>query len=79
MKYVYILQSQLHSERYYTGITTDLDARLKKHNAGEVPHTAKFKPWDLKTYIAFKDEKQAFNFEKYLKSGSGRAFAKKRL
>ena len=79
MKYVYILQSTLESKHYYTGITEDLKARLAKHNAGEVPHTSKFKPWRLKTYIAFDDEKQAFEFEKYLKSGSGRAFAKKRL
>ncbi len=43
------------------------------------PHTSKFRPWRLKTYIAFNDVKQAFAFEKYLKSGSGRAFAKKRL
>jgi hypothetical protein len=52
---------------------------LAKHNAGEVEHTAKYPPWRLKTYIAFSDEAQAFAFEKYLKSGSGRAFARKRL
>jgi predicted GIY-YIG superfamily endonuclease len=52
---------------------------LAKHNAGEVPHTAKFRPWRLKTYDAFSDEQQAFAFEKYLKSGYGRAFAKRRL
>jgi predicted GIY-YIG superfamily endonuclease len=52
---------------------------MARHNAGEVPHTSKFKPWRLGTYIAFSDEKRAFAFEKYLKSSSGRAFAKKRL
>jgi putative endonuclease len=52
---------------------------LAKHNAGEVPHTSKFKPWALKIYVAFSEEIQAFAFEKYLKSPSGRAFAKKRL
>jgi len=52
---------------------------LKKHNAGEVPHTAKFEPWRVKTYLAFSDENQAVNFEKYRKSPSGRAFAQKRL
>jgi putative endonuclease len=52
---------------------------LAKHNAGEVTHTSKYRPWRLKTYVAFSDEKQAFEFEKYLKSASGRAFAKKRL
>ncbi len=79
MKYVYILQSKTDKDRYYTGITGDIDARLIKHNAGEVPYTSKYKPWRLKTYIAFTDEKKAFEFEKYLKSGSGRAFSKKRL
>ena len=51
---------------------------LTKHNAGEVTHTSKYRPWKLRTYIAFSDEKRAFAFEKYLKSASGRAFAKKR-
>jgi hypothetical protein len=46
---------------------------------GEVPHTSKYAPWQLKTYVAFSDEKKAHAFEKYLKSGSGRAFAKKRF
>jgi predicted GIY-YIG superfamily endonuclease len=78
MKYVYILQSVNH-DRFYVGITDDLRARLAKHNAGEVRHTSKYVPWQIKTYVAFSDERQAFNFEKYLKSPSGRAFAKKRL
>jgi putative endonuclease len=79
MKYVYILQSLAFPDRYYTGITDDLRARLVKHNAGEVSHTSKYKPWRIKTYMAFSDERQAYAFEKYLKSPSGRAFAKKRL
>ena len=78
MKYAYILES-LNSQRFYVGITDDLRARLAKHNAGEVPHTSKYGPWRIKTYIAFSDQKQAGAFEKYLKSASGRAFAKKRL
>ncbi|QDM14705.1 GIY-YIG nuclease family protein [Tardiphaga sp. vice352] len=78
MKYVYILES-LDTEHFYIGIADDLRARLVKHNAGEVTHTSKYRPWRIKTYIAFSDEKQAFAFERYLKSGSGRAFAKKRL
>src|SRR5262249_53424606 len=49
------------------------------HNAGKSPHTAKFRPWRLVTYIAFSDERKAIDFERYLKSASGRAFAKKRL
>ncbi|ULL01200.1 GIY-YIG nuclease family protein [Bradyrhizobium sp. I71] len=78
MKYVYILES-LRSLHFYVGITDYLRARLAKHNAGEVPHTSKFGPWRLKTYVAFSNAKQAVAFERYLKSASGRAFAKKRL
>jgi predicted GIY-YIG superfamily endonuclease len=78
MKYVYILES-LESEHFYVGVADDVSARLIKHNAGEVPHTSKYRPWRVKTYVAFTDAKRALAFEKYLKSGSGRAFAKKRL
>jgi putative endonuclease len=78
MKYVYILES-LDSQHFYVGITDDLRARLAKHNAGEVRHTSKYGPWRLKTYVAFSNEQQAIAFEKYLKTASGRAFAKKRL
>lgn len=78
MKYVYILQSE-DSEHFYVGAAEDVRARLLKHNAGEVPHTSKFRPWRLKTYLAFSDDSKAFEFERYLKSASGRAFAKKRL
>jgi putative endonuclease len=79
MKFVYILQSEQDPERFYTGITDDLQARLSKHNSGEVPHTAKYQPWRVKSYIAFADEARALAFEKYLKFGAGRAFAKKHL
>lgn len=79
MIYVYILRRMESPERYYVGITKDLHTRLAKHNAGEVSHTSKYAPWTVKTYVAFSDEKQAFAFEAYLKSASGRAFAKKRL
>jgi putative endonuclease len=77
MKYVYILES-LDSQHFYIGITDDLRARLV-NNAGEVPHTSKYGPWRIKTYVPFSDGAQAVAFEKYLKSASGRAFAKKRL
>jgi putative endonuclease len=78
MKYVYILQS-LAGEHFYTGITDDLNTRLSKHNSGEVTHTSKFRPWHIKSYVAFTDDARAVAFEKYLKSGSGRVFAKTRL
>ena len=79
MKYLYILQSEQDAGHFYTGITDDLDARLSKHNLGEVAHTSKYRPWRIKTYVAFTDEDRARASEKYLKSGSGRAFAKARL
>ena len=78
MKYVYTLQSS-DFKHFYVGITDDLRSRLAKHNAGEVSHTSKYRPWQIKTYVAFRDERRAIDFEKYLKSPSGRAFAKKRL
>jgi len=77
--YVYILQSEIDQRRFYTGFTEDLNARLKTHNSGGCDHTLKYKPWRVKTAIAFHDRQKALNFEKYLKSPSGRAFAKKRL
>ena len=79
MKYVYILQSLTDSEHFYTGITDDLKARLSAHNSGAVTHTTKYRPWRIKSYIAFTDGARASAFEKYLKSRSGRAFAKARL
>ena len=79
MTYVYILRSVRDPARHYVGVTNDLRTRLQKHNAGEVEHTSKYGPWTIKTYLAFEQERRAVEFEKYLKSGSGRAFAKKRL
>ena len=75
--YVYILKSEKLTETYYTGFTTKLKERLTKHNNGEVTHTSKCKPWRIKTALAFTDKVKALDFEKYLKSHSGRAFAKK--
>ena len=77
--YVYILQSEVNSEHFYIGVATDLPERLGRHNDGRVRHTAKWKPWRLKTYIAMADRKRAVDLEKYLKSHSGRAFGKKHL
>ena len=79
MHYVYILQSEASESHFYVGVTGNLRARLEKHNAGDVPHTSKHRPWRVKTYLAFSDQSQAYAFEKYLKSASGRAFARKRL
>jgi putative endonuclease len=77
--YVYILESLALEGGFYVGLTDNLSARLAKHNEGGVPHTAKRRPWQIKTAIAFRDRRKASDFEKYLKSPSGRAFSKKRL
>ena len=77
--YVYILQSEVNPQRFYTGLTDDLRTRLKNHNSGRIVHTAKWKPWRLKTYVALPDRTRAAQLERYLKSASGRAFAKRRF
>jgi len=79
MFYVYLIESEAYPGQRYTGFTSDVFARLKAHNAGDSLHTSKFRPWRLKGYLAFDDEQKAKDFEVYLKSGSGHAFAKKRL
>ena len=75
--YVYMLQSIERVDRYYVGITEDLQERLKIHNACRCPYTSKHAPWRIKTAVAFRDKDRAIAFEKYLKSHSGRAFANK--
>jgi putative endonuclease len=77
--YVYILQSENYPERFYSGLTDDMENRLKIHNQGKCKHTSKYTPWKIKTAIAFTNKNKAMEFEKYLKKASGRAFAKKRL
>jgi predicted GIY-YIG superfamily endonuclease len=77
--YTYILQSEKTPDRFYIGFTEDLESRMKAHNQGKDPHTSKYKPWRLKTATAFTDRQKALDFEAYLKTHSGRAFAKKRL
>jgi predicted GIY-YIG superfamily endonuclease len=78
MYYVYILKS-LKDASYYTGLTTDVKARLEKHNSGEVTYTSAKRPFKLAWYCCFQDKSKAASFEKYLKSGSGFALARKRL
>ncbi len=79
MHYVYLMRSISAPEQTYVGCTDDLKSRLKTHNAGGSPHTSKCTPWKLVTYIAFDDRQQAYDFEAYLKTGSGQAFARKRF
>lgn len=79
MHYVYLIESAALPGERYVGVTADLKRRLQDHNSGQSLHTSKFKPWRLVTYIAFSDRTKAEAFERYLKSGSGHAFANKRL
>ena len=75
--YVYILVSESHPGRHYTGLTRDLQGRVKAHNSGQLPHTAQYRTWLIDTAIAFRSRKKASAFERYLKTHSGRAFASK--
>jgi len=75
--YVYIIQSKSNSNKYYIGCTSNLKERLKKHNQNEVAHTKKYSPWKIIVGLWFIDEKKAWDFEKYLKTGSGWAFRKR--
>jgi predicted GIY-YIG superfamily endonuclease len=65
--------------KHYVGFTSDLKARLVRRNAGQNPSTAADRPWAIAGYVAFRLEAKAVTFEKYLKSGSGRTFAKRHL
>ena len=76
--YVYILKSE-QGDHHYVGRTKDPQSRLQKHNQGGVPHTAKFCPWHIETAISFRSEEKAIDFERYLKSGSGREFSRRHL
>ncbi len=79
MTHVYLLQSVAHPTQRYVGLTRDVAQRLAEHNAGKSPHTAKYRPWRLLVAVGFEDHARAVDFERYLKSGSGRAFAARHL
>ena len=79
MHCVYILASLKDPTKAYIGITADVERRLLEHNQGKATYSKRYAPWELRTSIAFADERRALEFEKYLKSGSGHAFMKKRL
>ena len=74
---VYILRSVQHRDRYYIGITDDVHRRLSVHNSGGSVYTAALRPWELVAFIEFANADSAAAFERYLKTGSGRAFAKR--
>jgi predicted GIY-YIG superfamily endonuclease len=74
---VYLLTSNADPNRHYVGLTGDLPSRLDWHNSSRTGHTRMYKPWSVSVSIVFPDEARAKRFERYLKSGSGRAFAKR--
>lgn len=76
---VYLLESEPTPSKRHTGYTGNLRQRVADHNAGRNVSTAPFRPWQLRTYLAFSSKPLALAFERYLKSGSGHAFAKKRF
>ena len=79
MWFVYLLESESILGQRYVGMASDVKQRLADHNAGKSAHTSKFAPWRVVTYVAFSNRQKAEAFERYLKSGSGHAFAKIRL
>jgi putative endonuclease len=78
-RFVYVLKNVAVPPRYYTGLASDVTNRCAEHNAGSCIHTAKYRPWSIDVVIEFADERRAVAFERYLKSGSGVAFAHRHL
>ncbi len=76
---VYLIRSLKFSNQIYIGYTNNLEKRLSCHNTGGSIYTAKYRPWEVIVSMDFKDEQKAVQFEKYLKSQSGRAFITKRF
>lgn len=76
-RFVYILRSDTDSSRHYVGVTSDVEKRLEWHNYGPSGQTLQHRPWSVIVSVEFADEQTAVQFERYLKSGSGRAFAKR--
>ena len=76
-RFVYVLQSTVDSNRHYVGLTSDIATRLAVHNSGGSQYTARNRPWTLIVSLEFTTERSAVQFERHLKSGSGRAFAKR--
>lgn len=79
MHYVYLIRSTKFPKRKYIGQTDDVVRRLSVHNSGGSIFTKDFRPWELVMFLGFKSKSQAIEFEKYLKSGAGRAFANRRF
>lgn len=78
-RFVYILKNEAVPANYYTGLSSNVRARVASHNDGACRHTASGRPWHIDVIIGFADERRAVAFERYLKSGSGCAFSKRHL
>jgi putative endonuclease len=78
-RFVYVLRSESEPTRHYVGITANVDDRLEWHTHGPSGQTFRHRPWSVIVVVEFIDEETAIRFECYLKSGSGRAFAKRHL
>jgi putative endonuclease len=76
-RFVYVLRSEMDPSCHYVGLASDIDERLRWHNTGPSGQTVRHTPWKLLVSVEFADEPTAFRFERYLKSGSGRAFTKR--
>ena len=76
-RFVYILKSVVDPNEYYVGVTADPDARLRAHTAGLSAHTPHHRPWRTLVCVEFDEEQPALQFERYLKTGSGREFARR--
>jgi putative endonuclease len=76
-RFVYVLRSESDPSRHYVGVTTNVENRLYWHNEGPSGQTVLNRPWKVVVTVEFADEPTALRFERYLKSGSGRAFAKR--
>jgi predicted GIY-YIG superfamily endonuclease len=78
-RFVYVLRNGATPPRFYTGLTSHVPSRLSDHNTGRCHHTASGRPWTVDLVIAFPGERRAVKLERYLKSGSGVAFAQRHL
>jgi putative endonuclease len=78
-RFVYVLRSATNPARHYVGRTSNVDERLYWHNTGPSGQTVMHRPWSVIVIVEFADESTAVRFERYLKSGSGRAFARRHL
>ncbi|MEI6243883.1 MAG: GIY-YIG nuclease family protein [Acidobacteriota bacterium] len=76
-RFVYVLRSHSDPAHHYVGLTSDVAERLRRHNSDPHGHTVRHRPWSVVVTVEFRDEHTAFCFERYLKTGSGRAFAKR--